>query len=49
MDLNLVSGGNTLGLHARSYFKVEYSALNLTLKGKLNPCADLEGRPAKVE
>jgi hypothetical protein len=20
-----------------------------TLKGKLNPCADLEGRPAKVE
>ena len=49
MDLNLVSDGNTLGLHASNYFKVEYSALNVTLKGKLNPCANLEGRPAKVE
>jgi len=49
MDLNLVSGGKTLGLHTGNYFKLSFSALNVALKGALNPCADLEGRPAKVE
>ena len=49
MDLNVVSGGKPLGLHANNYFKVEYSVLNITLKGNLKPCTDLEGRPAKVE
>jgi Tfp pilus assembly protein PilF len=49
MDLNLISGGKTLGLHAKNYFKVEYSVLDATLKGDLHPCADLEGRSAKVE
>lgn len=49
MDLNVISSGKTLGLHANNYFKVQYSVLNVTLKGDLDPCADLEGRPAKVE
>jgi tetratricopeptide (TPR) repeat protein len=49
MDLDVVSGAQTLGLHTGNYFKVEYSSLNVTLKGNLNPCADLEGKPAKVE
>jgi tetratricopeptide (TPR) repeat protein len=49
MDLNLIAGGKTLGLHANNYFKVEYSVLDATLKGDLHPCADLEGRSAKVE
>lgn len=49
MDLNLVSGGKTLGLHTGNYFKLSFSVLNVTLKGDLNPCADLEGKPAKVE
>jgi tetratricopeptide (TPR) repeat protein len=49
MDLNVTSGGKTLGLHANNYFKVEYSVLDVTLKGDLHPCADLEGRSAKVE
>jgi tetratricopeptide (TPR) repeat protein len=49
MDLNVVSAGKTLGLYARNYFKVRYSVLNVALKGELNPCVDLEGRPAKVE
>lgn len=49
LDLNVVSGGKPLGLHANNYFKVEYSVLNVTLKSELKPCADLEGRPAKVE
>jgi tetratricopeptide (TPR) repeat protein len=49
IDLNLIAAGKTLGLHSGNYFKIEYSALGLVLKGNLNPCADLEGRPAKVE
>jgi len=49
MDLDVTSGGKTLGLHANNYFKVEYSALNVTLKSDLRPCTDLEGRSAKVE
>ena len=49
MDLDVTSGGKTLGLHANNYFNVEYSALNVTLKGDLNPCKDLEGRFAKVD
>src|SRR5579863_613347 len=49
MDLNVVSGGKSLGLHAANYFTVQYSVLNVTLKGDLKPCVDLEGRPARVE
>jgi tetratricopeptide (TPR) repeat protein len=49
MDLNVTSAGKTLGLHTNNYFKIEYSVLDVTLKGDLHPCADLEGRSAKVE
>jgi len=49
MDLHLISGGKTLGLHTGNYFKLSFSVLNVALKGALNPCVDLEGRPAKVE
>jgi tetratricopeptide (TPR) repeat protein len=49
MDLNLVSNGKTLGLHTGNYFKLSFSVLNVRLTGDLNPCADLEGKPAKVE
>ncbi|MGA9979503.1 MAG: DUF1570 domain-containing protein [Candidatus Sulfotelmatobacter sp.] len=49
MDLNLVSGAKTLELHTGNYFKLPFSVLNVTLKRDLNPCVDLEGKPAKVE
>lgn len=49
IDLNVIATGKTLGLHSSNYFKIDYSVLSVTLKGNLNPCADLEGRPAKVE
>jgi hypothetical protein len=49
IDLNVIAGGKTLGMHSGNYFKIDYSTLGVTLKGNLNPCADLEGRPAKVE
>ncbi|MFZ1157529.1 MAG: tetratricopeptide repeat protein, partial [Candidatus Sulfotelmatobacter sp.] len=42
MDLNLLSNGKTLGLHTGNYFKLSFSVLNVTLKGDLNPCVDLE-------
>jgi tetratricopeptide (TPR) repeat protein len=49
MDLNVVSSSKTVDLHANNYFKIEYSSLGVTLRGNLNPCADLEGTAAKVE
>ena len=49
IDLNVIAAGKTLRLHAGNYFKIEFSTLGVTLKGNLNPCADLEGRGAKVE
>jgi tetratricopeptide (TPR) repeat protein len=49
MDLNVIAAGKPLGLHSGNYFKIKYSTLGVTLKGDLNPCADLEGRSAKIE
>jgi tetratricopeptide (TPR) repeat protein len=49
MDLNVIAAGKTLGLRSGNYFKIDYSTLGVTLKGNLDPCADLEGRPAKIE
>lgn len=49
INLNVVSNGKILGLYAGNYFKVQYSVLNVTLTGELNPCVDLEGTTAKVE
>jgi hypothetical protein len=49
MDMKIVSGAKTLELHSGNYFKIEYSALNFEPSADLNPCRDLEGRPAKVE
>jgi hypothetical protein len=39
----------SLGLRARNYYKVQYSALNFKSPGDLNPCKDLEGMAASVE
>jgi Tfp pilus assembly protein PilF len=49
MELKLVSSAKTLDLHSGNYFKIQFSALNFKPAADLNPCADLEGRPAKVE
>jgi tetratricopeptide (TPR) repeat protein len=49
IDLNVIAAGTTLGLHSGNYFKIDYSTLGITLKGNLDPCSDLEGRPVKVE
>ncbi|MGA2102870.1 MAG: hypothetical protein ABSG34_17310, partial [Candidatus Sulfotelmatobacter sp.] len=49
IDLTVDSGGKLLVVHAENYYKLQFSALNFTPSGDLNPCKDLEGRPAKVE
>ena len=49
LALNVVSAGKTLALLADNYYKLEFTALNFQPSGDLNPCKDLENRPAKVE
>lgn len=49
LDLTVVVSGKPLLLHADNYYKVPFSTLGFQPSGDLNPCADLENRPAKVE
>lgn len=49
MDLTVTSKVKNLSLHADNYFQIQFTALNFTPQGDLNPCKDLEGQPAKVE
>ena len=38
-----------MSLHADNYYKIQFTALNFQPSGDLNPCNDLESRPAKFE
>jgi Tfp pilus assembly protein PilF len=49
IDLTLDSGGKSVALHAENYYKIQFTTLNFAPSGDLNPCKDLQGRPAKVE
>ena len=49
LDLTVVVSGKPLALHVDNYFKVAFSTLGFQPTGDLNPCSDLENRPAKVE
>jgi tetratricopeptide (TPR) repeat protein len=49
MRLKVEGAAKALGLRTRNYYKVEYSALNFSPSGDLNPCKDLEGMKANVE
>jgi tetratricopeptide (TPR) repeat protein len=49
MDLTVASGEKILPLRSDNYYKIEFTALNVQLRGDLKPCTDLENRPAKVE
>ena len=49
LDLTVTSGAKKLALHADNYYKIQFTALNFQPSGDLNPCNDLESRPAKVE
>jgi tetratricopeptide (TPR) repeat protein len=49
LDLTVEGAGKTLTLHSENVYKIEITTLGFTPRGELNPCQDLEGRPAKVE
>jgi Tfp pilus assembly protein PilF len=49
MDLSVKAGGKTTAFHSDNYYRIQYSSLGFQPQGELQPCRDLEGRPAKVE
>jgi tetratricopeptide (TPR) repeat protein len=49
MELKVEGGGKTLSLQSNNYFKIQFSAVNFTPSGELNPCADLNGMKANVQ
>jgi hypothetical protein len=36
-------------VHARNYYKIQFTALNYTVKPEFQPCADLEGMHVRAE
>jgi hypothetical protein len=48
LDMTVTSSTETVTLYAENYFKVQFTALFAQNKD-LNPCEELENRPAKVE
>jgi tetratricopeptide (TPR) repeat protein len=49
LDLTVNASGKLVALHADNYFNLPFTALGFQPNKDLNPCADLENRPAKVE
>jgi len=49
MTLKVENAAKPVDLRTRNYYKVQYSALNFTPTGELNPCKDLEGMKSKIE
>jgi hypothetical protein len=49
INLTIDAQGKTVALHSGNYYKIGFTALGFTPTGDLNPCRDLEGKPAKVE
>ncbi len=49
IELTVAVNGRLVALHADNYYKLQFSALGFQPSASLNPCSDLEGRPAKVE
>jgi len=49
IDLAVQSATKSMNFHADNYFKIQFTTLGFPPTDDLNPCAQLEGRPAKVE
>lgn len=49
MDFVVVSPGGEIAMHSDNYYKIQFSALGFTPAGDMQPCTQIEGRPAKVE
>lgn len=49
LTLTVASKGKQLPLRNDNYFTISFTTLGFKPSGDLNPCSDLENRPAKVE
>jgi len=49
LDVTLAGTGKRISLHVDNYFKLPFTALGFPSAQYLNPCTDLENRPAKIE
>ncbi len=49
LDLTVNASGKLVPLHIDNYYKIPFSAMGFTPSSELNPCKDLENKPAKVE
>lgn len=49
LDLTVSTKEKQLSVHGDNYYKISFSTLGFQPSGELNPCKDLENRPAKVE
>lgn len=49
LDADVEAAGKTISLHARNFYKINFSALNYTPKAEFLPCSDLEGMHGKAE
>jgi hypothetical protein len=49
MDLTVTSEAKNLSLHAKNCYQIQFTGLNFTPGGDLNPRKDLKGRPARLE
>ena len=49
LDLTVIVNGKPLPLHVDNYYKIAFTALGFQPSSDLNPCKELENRPAKVE
>jgi len=49
LDLVVKANAQVVNLHSDNYYRIQFSTLGFQPKGDLNPCAQLSGRPAKIE
>lgn len=49
MEFNLDTGSKVFQFYSANYYHIEFTALNFTPKGDLEPCTQLEGVRGKVE
>ncbi|HZC22059.1 MAG TPA: tetratricopeptide repeat protein [Candidatus Binatia bacterium] len=49
LDLTVSNAGQQLSVHGDNYYRIPFSTLGFQPSGELNPCRDLENRPAKIE
>jgi hypothetical protein len=48
LDMDLQTTHETMHLFTRNYFKIDFSALDFTPSGKVNPCREIKGMKARV-